>query len=79
MNTNFTPRPEFDAILDLEQEVRIMQTVQAFRGAGVSDYVATRQDGSAASAKDRLFTAVAALSTEDAAAFGLYRVAAMEV
>lgn len=70
-----TTAQRFDAILDLEKEVRIMHTVRAFRPAGLSTYVAERQDRSSSSAQARLFAAIDALTPDEAAEFGRYRAA----
>lgn len=66
----------FDRILELESAVRVMRAVRAFRGAGVPNHAAARQDASLTADQARLFAAVDALSPADATAFGIYRIEA---
>jgi hypothetical protein len=76
-HTRSTLVAKFNAILDMEQEVRIATAVQAFRLAGVSDFRAGQQDTAAAAAQGRLYAALDALTPEEAVAFGVFRREAM--
>ena len=73
-----TDTATFDRILNLEAAVRLTSACAAFRGAGVPDFAATRQDDSLSSDKAKLFAAVDALTPAQMVAFGAYRVAATQ-
>lgn len=64
---------KFEAILDMEQEVRLMSAVRGFQSAGTPLYRMEQARKTEQAAKDRLFAAIAALSPAEAKAFGQYR------
>lgn len=65
----------FRAMWDAEREVRVMSTIAAFRGAGVPDYVAARQDESLGAAQAKLGAMLDGLTPEQGKAYGGYRAA----